>query len=88
MLSCVVGSGIAGFIVSYTGNYWYFLVFAPWLASVGAGLLYTLKVTSPNSHYIGYQVRFSCSGYRQDILAEIFYFQRLSSVLRLVLFCR
>ena len=58
MMSCVVGSGMTGFIVSYTGSYWYFLVFGPWIASVGAGLLSTLKATSPISHYIGYQVGF------------------------------
>jgi hypothetical protein len=56
MLAIVVGSGVAGLVVSLTGNYWNFLVFGPWLACVGAGLLYTLHEHSSNSKYIGYQV--------------------------------
>jgi MFS family permease len=58
MLAIVVGSGMAGTAVSVTGNYWLFLVFGPWLTCAGAGLLYTLHETSPNSHYIGYQFLF------------------------------
>jgi len=59
MLAIVFGSGAAGLIVSLTGNYWNFLVFGPWLLSVGGGLLYTLRETSSNGKYIGYQVRTS-----------------------------
>jgi len=55
MLAIVVGSASSGLTVSFTGNYWLFLVFGPWVLSVGAGLLYTLHETSPKSHYIGYQ---------------------------------
>ncbi|KIM88878.1 hypothetical protein PILCRDRAFT_243404 [Piloderma croceum F 1598] len=55
MLAIVVGSGVSGLIVSLFGNYWNFLVFGPWLASVGAGLLYTLHEHSSNGKYIGYQ---------------------------------
>jgi hypothetical protein len=57
MLAIVIGSAGSGLVVSLTGNYWNFLVFGPWLLCVGAGLLYTLHETSPNSKYIGYQVR-------------------------------
>jgi hypothetical protein len=55
MLAIVFGSASAGMIVSFTGNYWLFLVFGPWVLCVGAGLLHTLHETSPNAHYIGYQ---------------------------------
>jgi hypothetical protein len=57
MLAIVIGSAVSGIIVSLTGNYWNFLVFGPWLLCVGAGLLYTLRETSSNGKYIGYQVR-------------------------------
>jgi len=56
MLAIVIGSGVSGLTVSLFGNYWNFLVFGPWLASVGAGLLYTLHEHSSNGKYIGYQV--------------------------------
>jgi len=58
MLAIVIGSAVAGLIVSLTGNYWYFLVFGPWLVCVGAGLLYTLHEQSSNGKYIGYQIIF------------------------------
>ena len=57
MLAIVVGSMVSGLLVSLTGNYWNFLVFGPWLLCIGAGLLYTLRETSSNGKYIGYQVR-------------------------------
>jgi hypothetical protein len=56
MLAIVIGSGVSGLVVSLFGNYWNFLVFGPWLSSVGAGLLYTLHEDSSNGKYIGYQV--------------------------------
>ena len=56
MLAIVFSSALSGLIISLTGNYWNILVFGPWLVCVGAGLLYTLHETSPNSRYIGYQV--------------------------------
>jgi len=58
MLAIVIGSGVSGLTVSLFGNYWNFLVFGPWLASVGAGLLYTLHEHSSNGKYIGYQIIF------------------------------
>jgi hypothetical protein len=57
MLAIVFGTMSAGMTVSLLGNYWYFLVFGPWLLSIGAGLLYTLHEDSSNGQYIGYQVR-------------------------------
>jgi hypothetical protein len=57
MLAVIISSGFAGFIISASGNCWYILVFGPWLISVGAGLLYTLRETTSNRQYIGYQVR-------------------------------
>ena len=61
MLAIVVGGAVAGLIVTLTGNYWYFLVFGPWLVCVGAGLLYTLHEQSSNGKYIGYQVGISAT---------------------------
>jgi hypothetical protein len=40
MLAIVVGNIVSGVIVSALGNYWYFLVFGPWIICVGAGLMY------------------------------------------------
>ena len=37
-------------------RYWYFLVLSPPIASVGAGLLFTIGPNTPNSHVIGYQI--------------------------------
>jgi len=58
MLAIVIGSGVSGMTVSLTGNYWYFLFFGPWLTCIGGGLLYTLRETSSNGMYIGYQIIF------------------------------
>lgn len=59
MLAVIISSGFAGFVISASGNYWYILVFRPWFISVGAGLLYTLRETTSDSKYIGYQVKSS-----------------------------
>jgi hypothetical protein len=56
MLAIVISSIVAGVVVSTQGNYWYFMVFGPWILCVGAGLLYTLRETSSDGMYIGYQV--------------------------------
>lgn len=56
MLSVVFATIISGSVIKVTGCYWYFLVVSPALASVGAGMLYTLAVDASSSQLIGYQI--------------------------------
>lgn len=56
MLSIVVGSIAVGGTVSTLGNYYYFMVFSPWLISIGAGLLFTVDESTSNAKLIGYQI--------------------------------
>jgi len=56
MLSVVVAAGASGGIISVTGRYWYFLFLSPPVATIGAGLLFTMDRNTPNSHLIGYQI--------------------------------
>lgn len=56
MLSIVFAAGLSGGIVSATGRYWYFLVFAPSLICVGGGLLYTINEHSSFARLAGYQI--------------------------------
>ena len=46
---------IAGAAISVTGIYVPFLIGGAILATVANGLLYTLDIGSPSSHWIGYQ---------------------------------
>ena len=45
-----------GAIVTVVGYYTPFIYVGTALFTVGAGLIYTLKVNSPSSHWIGYQI--------------------------------
>ncbi|GAA6019033.1 hypothetical protein JCM10207_006294 [Rhodosporidiobolus poonsookiae] len=56
MLGVVVASIVAGGIISQTGRYWHFLVFAPSISCVGAGLLYTVTEHSSTAKLAGYQI--------------------------------
>jgi hypothetical protein len=53
MLSTVVGVMLGGGIISRTGRYWPFLFGSPLILAVGAGLLFTINVTTPNARIIG-----------------------------------
>ena len=46
---------IAGAAISVTGIYVPFLISGAILATIANGLLYTLDIGSPSSHWIGYQ---------------------------------
>jgi hypothetical protein len=46
---------VSGIGITLTGLYVPFLVLGSCAGTVGAGLLYTLKLGSPSSHWIGYQ---------------------------------
>jgi MFS family permease len=52
----VVGSITSGAIVGRIGYYLPFMYLASILMTIGSGLLTTLNVSSPSSHWIGYQV--------------------------------
>jgi len=56
MLSVVISAGFSGAVINKTHRYWHFLVLCPPIASVGAGLLFTINPHTPNSHVIGYQI--------------------------------
>ncbi|KAJ5449948.1 major facilitator superfamily transporter [Penicillium daleae] len=47
---------ISGGLISTFGHYGPILLIGSAMATVGTGLLYTLQVDSPSSHWIGYQV--------------------------------
>src|ERR1700760_2172781 len=52
----VVGSIMSGAIVGRIGYYLPFMYLGSTLMAIGSGLLTTLKVSSPSSHWISYQV--------------------------------
>lgn len=56
LLGMLVSTVGTGFTVSRLGYYTPFLWAGSCMATVGAGLLTTLKVDSPSSHWIGFQV--------------------------------
>ena len=56
LISCGIGSALTGFLVSRSGYYTPFMVWASAGGCVGAGLVYTLNETSPPAQWIGYQV--------------------------------
>jgi MFS family permease len=47
---------LAGLAVSHTGYYLPFMWLGSALATVGSGLIWTLKIDSPSAMYLGYQV--------------------------------
>ncbi|KAF7317115.1 DHA14-like major facilitator [Mycena chlorophos] len=72
ILSLVIGSLLAGAIVTITGFYAPFLITSSVLMSIGAGLLYTLKVNTKHPRWIGYQVLYGLGvgvGMQQPVMA-------------------
>ena len=49
---------LSGGLISAYGVYVPFLLAGSAIATIGAGLLYTLDIGSPSSHWIGYQALF------------------------------
>ena len=56
LLSCGVGSTIAGFVVSKYRHFVPLMVWASAGGCIGTGLIYMLDANSPASQWIGYQV--------------------------------
>ena len=56
LLSCGIGSIVAGLLVSKFKHFVPLMVWASGGGCVGTGLIYMLDVTSPSSQWIGYQV--------------------------------
>ncbi|KAF9696096.1 hypothetical protein EKO04_005868 [Ascochyta lentis] len=56
LVSITVSSIVVGGTITVVGWYAPFMWFGSAVFAIGAGLLYTLKVSSPNSHWIGYQI--------------------------------
>ncbi|KAK6528306.1 hypothetical protein TWF281_009550 [Arthrobotrys megalospora] len=56
LISVTVASLIVGGSVTVLGYYTPFMWASAAVFTIGAGLLYTLKVDSPSSHWIGYQI--------------------------------
>ena len=56
LVSITVSSIVIGATITIVGWYAPFMWFGSAIFTVGAGMLYTLKVGSPNSHWIGYQI--------------------------------
>lgn len=56
LISCGIGSALTGLLVSRSGYYTPFMVWASAGGCIGAGLIYTLDETSPPAKWIGYQV--------------------------------
>ncbi|KAF9515229.1 hypothetical protein BS47DRAFT_1484607 [Hydnum rufescens UP504] len=56
MLSLVIGESISGGLISVMGRYWYWLALSPPIASIGAGLLFTTDIHTPQRYLIGYQI--------------------------------
>ncbi|KAJ7183209.1 major facilitator superfamily domain-containing protein [Mycena filopes] len=58
ILALVIGSMLAGILISQFGYYVPFMLLSSVLMAVGAGLLSTLKTNTGHAHWIGYQVVF------------------------------
>lgn len=56
MLSIVVSAGFSGAVITKIHRYWWFLVLSPPIASIGAGLLFTITPETHNAKIIGYQI--------------------------------
>ncbi|KAK2612055.1 hypothetical protein QQS21_001904 [Conoideocrella luteorostrata] len=56
LISCGVGSGLAGFLVSCFGYYTPLMVWASAGGCIGSGLIYTLDEHSSPAQWIGYQI--------------------------------
>ncbi|KAJ7221873.1 ABC transporter [Mycena rebaudengoi] len=60
MLSGVLSAAGAGAIVNFTHRFWPFLFFPPLLAAVAAGLMTTVRSSTPPAVVIGFQILFGC----------------------------
>lgn len=60
MLSVVFSAGFSGAVISKIHRYWWFLILCPPIASVGAGLLFTIGPQTHNAKVIGYQILLGC----------------------------
>lgn len=56
VLGMVLASISSGAIVRRIGRYWQFMISGPMISAIGMGLLFTVKVDTPNSKLIGYQI--------------------------------
>ncbi|KAF8309584.1 ABC transporter [Clavulina sp. PMI_390] len=56
MMMCVGGAVISGGVITWQGRYWWWLVLSPLLATIGAGLMFTVDANTSNAKLIGYQV--------------------------------
>jgi len=62
MLSSVLATIISGGVVNATGHYLTILLVFPLVASVGAGLLFTISEDTPSATLIGFQSLSTCFG--------------------------
>jgi hypothetical protein len=62
MLSSVIAMLVSGGIVNVTGHYLTLLLIGPLIASVGAGLLFTIKEDTSSATLIGFQSLSTCLG--------------------------
>lgn len=56
VLGMVLGSIGTSIIVRRSGRYWPFLICGPIFATIGSGLLFTVKADTSNAKLIGYQI--------------------------------
>lgn len=56
MMTAVFGTFFSGAAVNVTGNYWWFMVIAPLVGSVGAGVLFTIDENTSKATLIGFQI--------------------------------
>ncbi len=56
LISCGIGSGLAGILVSVYGQYVPLMVWASAGGCIGSGLIYTLNATSPTAAWVCYQI--------------------------------
>ncbi|KAJ6550029.1 major facilitator superfamily domain-containing protein [Mycena capillaripes] len=71
VLSVVIGTLIAGGLISSIGYYTPFMILASVLMAVGAGLLSTFTVDTGHAHWIGYQIIYGIgvgAGIQQPLL--------------------
>ncbi|OKO92600.1 hypothetical protein PENSUB_12585 [Penicillium subrubescens] len=56
LISCGIGSGLAGILVSVYGHYVPLMLWASAGGCIGSGLIYTLSTTSPTAAWVCYQI--------------------------------
>ena len=56
IITVVLTTITSGSLISVTGHYISWLYVAGIMSTLGAGLIYTLDITSPSGHWIGYQI--------------------------------